>query len=247
MATQKSDLKLDGFVASVRPDPKSNEQATLLQGYLGKSSEAEHVRVYFDEELNNFVDVPKADILHCVSNDRSENPLGGSRIWVKKSTVVIFGDPASANRAKSSFLEGDLISAYDNMVLGGQKVPEIYLTKICTILRTAATVCCPSKLIACQASIKSPCQDVSIVQPSCVKTCLQFTCLQTCRFVSCFKSCWAPTCFKSCLPNACTICFTGSIHTTINPTVEISADIAAQQQQMFQGTFDPFQTGNYGY
>ena len=117
MATKKN-LKLDSFIGVIRPNPNSSEQATLLQGYIGKSNVDGHIRVYFDDELNNFVEVPVKDILHCISNDKSENPLGGSRLWVKMSTVITYGDPASANRPKSSFLEGDLMQAYGDMGVG---------------------------------------------------------------------------------------------------------------------------------
>ncbi|MBI1227760.1 MAG: hypothetical protein GC192_21175 [Bacteroidetes bacterium] len=272
MATQKSDLKLDGFVESVRPDPKSNEQVQLLQGYLGGSSEQGHVRLYFDEELNNFVDVPKADILHCVPNDKSENPLGGSRIWVKKATVVTFGDTATANRAKSSFLEGDLISAYGNLGIGKQAdltlqdFPGITPSQLpgCVSLGNGACItnnlpcrtigiacnitgpisigvpCIPSKFTICQTRFGIPCL-VSIVKPSCLRTCVQPSCGRTCIQFTCNpRICDFVACRNASLQ-------TGPVTTTvINPTVDINDAIAAQQQQMFQGAFNPFQTGGFG-
>lgn len=108
----KQKFKYDDFVKSVRPNPKDVEPNVLLEGYAGESSEPNHVRLYTDDALNSFIDLPKNAIIHVVSNSREENPLGGCKVWVKQSTVFTYGDPNHANRPKSSFLEGDIMDNF---------------------------------------------------------------------------------------------------------------------------------------
>ena len=103
----------DDWVGQVRPDPRNTDQLTLVQGYLGQSSESGHVRVYSDESLNNFVEVPEDAIVHAQQLSPSESSLGGSKLWLRSDAVIVYGDPKSANRPKTTFLEGDLMQQYD--------------------------------------------------------------------------------------------------------------------------------------
>jgi len=111
----KKNLKFDDFIDSIRKNTKSVEQLSVLQGYIGKSDLSDHVRIYFDEELNNFVEILESEIIHSIANEKSEDPLGGSRIWVKETAVLTMGDPNMVNRPKSSLVEGDMMQAYSNM------------------------------------------------------------------------------------------------------------------------------------
>ena len=58
MAENKANIPLDDFVSKVVKDPKQPPDTTLLTGYLGKSSEEGHTRIYFDPELKNYLEVP---------------------------------------------------------------------------------------------------------------------------------------------------------------------------------------------
>ncbi len=107
-----ANYQLDDWVGAVRADPRNTDQLTVLQGYLGASSEADHVRVYSDESLNSFVEVPKSAIVHAVKLTETESSLGGSRLWLRADSVVTYGDPRAANRPKSTFLEGDIMQQY---------------------------------------------------------------------------------------------------------------------------------------
>lgn len=55
---ESSKYTYDEWVGQVRPDPRNTDPLTLLQGYIGPSSESGHIRVYSDETLNSFVEVP---------------------------------------------------------------------------------------------------------------------------------------------------------------------------------------------
>jgi hypothetical protein len=198
--------------------------------------------VYFDNELNDFVEVPKADILYSLPVDKSENPLGGSRIWVKKATVVTMGDPSAANRAKSSFLEGDLISAYGNLGIAGQAgIPlEVTTGTIGTIgggvtftINASNLPTCPSVGNGACITNNAPCPSVfacpsrivvcnfTRLATPCLRTIVNPTCLQTCNKPSCFRTCFQFTCVRQiCDVVACRFASlqTGPITTTvINP------------------------------
>jgi len=218
--SSKKGLKMDAFVASVRPDPNDSEQVQLLQGYLGQSNLDGHIRVYFDEALNNFVEVPENGVLHALPCDKSENALGGCRLWVKKSAVVTFGDPKAANRLKSSFLEGDLITAYGNLGINPQgltPVPTgpfttttINTTTILTTTRPPVSFVdgCPSMRIPCFSQNNLTCPVTqngtfckNTVNPAfCPDTRITLqkpTCLNTCNVPDCFqlKTLRNPECF----------------------------------------------------
>ncbi|GAB3642323.1 hypothetical protein [Spirosoma arcticum] len=102
----------DDWVGQVRPDPRNIDPLTLMQGYIGQSSESGHIRVYSDESLNDFVEVPEDAIVHAQQLSPSESSLGGSKLWLRSDAVIVYGDPKSVNRPRTTFLEGDLMQQY---------------------------------------------------------------------------------------------------------------------------------------
>ena len=245
--SSKKGLKMDAFITSVRPDPNSSEQLQLLQGYLGKSSLNGHVRLYFDEALNNYVEVPEADILHALPYDKSENPLGGCRLWVKKSTIVTFGDPKAANRPKSSFLEGDLMSAYGNLGINPQGYtpnPTLPTGPITTNAPTTIITApislrtnCKSLISPCPTKVGVPCRK-SIFNPPCFFTIL--TRQQTICVPTCFKTCFQFTCYHPICNYEPTIIEHG-FPQTIGPSPVINPGLGqATQATQFTGAFNPY-------
>jgi len=111
-------IQYDRFIEVVRPNPSDAAPLKLLTGFIGKSSEDNHIRIYTDEELNDFLDIPQNDIIHAEKLSKDECQMGGSRVWVKQDTVFTFGDPKNYNRPKSTFLEGDLMESYNNNFAG---------------------------------------------------------------------------------------------------------------------------------
>jgi len=111
----KKNLKItyDKFVDAVRPDPKDASKLVLMSGFIGKSNEDNHIRLYTDATLNDFVEIPEAGIAYCESLSKEESPMGGSKLWVKQDSVVTLGDPATANRVKKQLLDGDLIDFFN--------------------------------------------------------------------------------------------------------------------------------------
>lgn len=112
-------LRLDEWISAVRPDAKSPpEPVIVLEGFIGKSSERGHVRLYFDEALNQFIDVAEKDILYATPLDKEESPQGGSKLWVKGDAVYTYGDPAKKERPRAAFMQGDIMAAYEQQAAG---------------------------------------------------------------------------------------------------------------------------------
>lgn len=198
MAT-KSKLPLDDFVQSIRPDPsKKGETLKVLCGFLGKSSEKDSVRVYFDEALNQFVDFKESDIVHAVKLTPEQSPLGGCKIWVRSSATYVFGDPEKKeNRPKANFMQGDLVR---NFQAGNVGIPSPFDPQIRTIGDPAcnfATAFGPS----CGFTCENTCLLVSCFR-TCDNTCFRISCFDTCNFQqSCNITCnnrTCITCFRTC-------------------------------------------------
>ncbi|MFN0175147.1 MAG: hypothetical protein ACKVU0_10900 [Saprospiraceae bacterium] len=163
MATTKG-IRRDAFIKSVRPDPKSNEALVMLQGYIGDSDLEGHLRVYSDPALADFIELPERDICYAEPVSTDEDPLGGSRLWVKKTTVFTTGDPRHANRVKSTFLEGDIVRAFGGQGFVGQG-PDI------TGDGTTLFPTCVSLGNGACTTNNRPCTDVGSLRVTCFRTC----------------------------------------------------------------------------
>jgi hypothetical protein len=92
------------------PDPKNPPDLTLLQGWLGASSEAKHRRLYLDPELSNSLEIPEDAIVHTQEIPRDANPLGGEWVWIKADAAVKQGP--GLERVYSRFLRGQIQQDY---------------------------------------------------------------------------------------------------------------------------------------
>jgi len=96
----------DDFVAKIVKDPKQPPQAIVLTGFLGDSSEAGHTRLYFDQTLSRYVDLPDTGILHAEPLPKEHSPLGGHTVWVDRNAEL--ATRAASGRVPASFLQGPL-------------------------------------------------------------------------------------------------------------------------------------------
>jgi len=121
------DFKYDEFVSRIVSDPNNPPDALLLTGYLGKSSEQGYIRLYLDEELSDYVEIPEDAILHTQELLQDDSPLGGSYLWIQRNAQVIHG-PVGPNRMTASFLSGriqrqQLVAAQPPAVPPGPALP----------------------------------------------------------------------------------------------------------------------------
>lgn len=180
--TSKTGLRFDDFIEKVRPDPKSSDALVLLQGYIGQSDLNDHVRIYFNPELSDFIELPEREICYAEPVKAAEDALGGSRLWVRKTAVFTTGDPAHANRAKSSFLEGDLLKAFGgqagNFRAGvGSNIPSAFLEQGCVPRTEPFGVCnVQTNQDWCQVFEPPTHTRFTLQNPSCIQTCPQYPC-----------------------------------------------------------------------
>src|SRR5215211_2018794 len=104
-------LRYDDFVGRIVQNPKEPPGVTLLSGYLGSSSEEGHVRLYLDEELCRYVEIPEKAIRHTQELPPEQSPLGGSIVWIDREAEVLHG-AAGSERRKATFLEGQIAQDY---------------------------------------------------------------------------------------------------------------------------------------
>lgn len=201
--------ELDDWVSAVRSDPRNTDPLTVMQGYLGASSEPGHIRVYSDDSLNSFVEVPEEAIIHAVKMSPAESSLGGSRLWLRADAVVTYGDPKLANRPKSTFLEGDIMQQYSAFggqpdttqmagFMGGQ--PDT-TGQGAQFMATNLQVLCTTQRIT-----RAVQQSICLICP----TRVFYSCFRTvCNLLTCRRSICGP---QSCIPVLCGGggCFTGT-------------------------------------
>lgn len=143
MANEKkggTNIRYDDFVKAVRPDPGSTEQVVLLHGYVGASVTDDKIRLYSDASLNEYADIAKADIVYSQAN--TDDPLGGSRLWVKQSANVNYADA-------QGYAQGDMYNSYMNdQYSPGTEAMGPAATLACTIgPLTRTPLCRPTRFI----------------------------------------------------------------------------------------------------
>jgi hypothetical protein len=108
---------LGSFVDDLVSDPKNPPELTLLQGWLGASSEDKHRRLYLDAELSNSLEIPEDAILRTQEVPADHNPLGGVWVWARADAAIKQGP--KLERAYARFLCGQiLLEDYLNAVAG---------------------------------------------------------------------------------------------------------------------------------
>jgi hypothetical protein len=109
------------FADDLVSDPKNPPELTLLQGWLGASSEAKHRRLYLDAELSNSLEIPEDAILRTQALPADHNPLGSVCVWVRADAAIKQGP--KLERAYTRFLCGQIQADNLNALagLGGVK------------------------------------------------------------------------------------------------------------------------------
>lgn len=220
-------LRMDDFVSKVVTDPKNPPNTLLLKGFIGASSEEGHIRLYLDDELSDYLEIPESAVLYSREIAKEKSPVGGSYIWIQRDATLIHG-PVATERPKASFLEGRIMTAQasgasgpllltltgpgcntilDGCTDAGPKCPtQITCPAPC---RTQSGTTCPA--VSCTHSGPN-CQVTSQGSVTCVAACTQngpncqTTPLFTCSGPSCpttpDTTCCGPNC-PTFPPNTC--------------------------------------------
>jgi hypothetical protein len=181
MATSKDDPGKDGeerrassrqsFVDKVVKDPNQPPDALLLFGYLGKSSEPECIRLYFNAQLNDYVDIPNDAIFHEEASG-PDAPLEGTYVWINRDAQLVHG-PMGGTRRKARFLEGRMQQDFAAQAAGNAPAPAAPFTVItcptpCQVVTQPPQICGLTHIPPCPQTIAPPCPHT--VAPPCVHT-----------------------------------------------------------------------------
>lgn len=112
------DIRYSDFVGRIVRDPNDPPDVQLLSGFLGASSEEGHVRLYLDEELRNYVEIPLDAIRHTQEIPPEQSPLGGLLVWIDRKAEVLHGK-AGTERTRATFLEGQITKEFGGGAGGG--------------------------------------------------------------------------------------------------------------------------------
>ena len=103
-APRQSDGGAD-FIRQIVSDPKNVPDVMMLTGYLGDLSEEGHERLYLSRDLTNYVEIPKAAILHQAPLPKEQDAYGGVTVWVKKDAALQY-KMAPAAQALANYFAG---------------------------------------------------------------------------------------------------------------------------------------------
>ena len=153
--------RMDDFVSKIVTDPKNPPHTLLLKGFIGASSEEGHVRLYFDSELSDYIEIPEAAILHSQEVPKEKSPIGGSYVWIQRDAVLIHG-PVVAERPKASFLQGRIMQA---AAAAAPFLPQTITGPLCNTIIDGCTDSgprCPS-----QVTCPAPCPPHTLTGTTC--------------------------------------------------------------------------------
>jgi len=80
------DVTSDGLPEGLVVDPSRPPRTVTFTGYLGESHIPGHVRLYADEELREWFDVPRDGLLHAYQY--GEGAVRRTIIWVNQRTTL---------------------------------------------------------------------------------------------------------------------------------------------------------------
>jgi hypothetical protein len=155
------------FIRQIVGDPKNVPDVTLLTGYLGASSEEGHERLYLSTDLANYVEIPKAAILHQAPLPKEQDPHGGVTLWVKKDAALQY-KMAPAAQALANYFAGAIQAGAQGAAPAARPIPAtlggpvcgVTLPNICQVVSAACTfdtcgfdcsVVCPTQQVTCPA------------------------------------------------------------------------------------------------
>lgn len=160
MPEQKPKFPIDSFVSKIVKDPKNPPEVTMLKGYLGNSSLQGYIRLYFDADLQNYVDIPDKKIVYTQKCSKNDSSLSGNYVWIYQDADLIY----KKSVAKNKFFEGQIIQDYmknvtPNNAYGYQNVQSTGL--VCFLLGTTqptnplctSSAFCPTILGTCHTSL----------------------------------------------------------------------------------------------
>ena len=77
------------FITKLVKDPAEVPAVARLFGFLGRSTQPDHTRLYLNPDLSLHLDIPDEDILLTQPVPKTQDPLGGVHVWLKRDAKVL--------------------------------------------------------------------------------------------------------------------------------------------------------------
>lgn len=203
-APRQSDGGAD-FIRQIVSDPKNVPDVMMLTGYLGDSSEEGHERLYLSRDLTNYVEIPKAAILHQAPLPKEQDAYGGVTVWVKKDAALQY-KMAPAAQALANYFAGAIQAGAQAAAVAAAQPPVPPLTQVSCALACITHIatcvqhtCGATCAVTCAATCAVTCAT------TCAATCAA-SCVGTCA-ASCVGTCPPLSCAIACRPTEVTPCF----------------------------------------
>ena len=190
------------FVRQIVSDPKNVPDVMLLTGYPGTSSEEGHDRFYLSTDLTNYVEIPRAAILHQAPLPAEQDAHGGVTLWVKKDAALQY-KMAPAAQALANYFAGAIQAGAQGAAPAAQPMPAtlggpvcgVTLPNVCQVVSAACTVFEPG----CRTRQATCFVDCTVLGPACQShfhTCApcQLTQRTPCQGASCGVDCTVILC-----------------------------------------------------
>ncbi|BBL70809.1 hypothetical protein [Methylogaea oryzae] len=101
----------ENFVDTLAADPDNIPEMVSLSGFVGKSSLADHTRLYLNVVLSEYYEIPTDAILHSIRLPASVSPFGVSCLWIKGDAELIRRGKTTTE-TKARFFSGDIQKNY---------------------------------------------------------------------------------------------------------------------------------------
>ena len=159
-------LEQDPLVDALVPDPgQGPPNATVLEGYLGKSTTEDAWRLYLTRELDRYVELTEGEILHT-----QPRPDDGTRVWVRRDLSLEVQRVQTA-QVQAEFLGGALARARLRQAATGsaavafdlqaalayaQRRTRQYSCRRCDAAPTIEDICAASEILTCDPTEPDP-------------------------------------------------------------------------------------------
>lgn len=108
---KKVTIPQNDIVEALVPDPGNVQTYQMLSGWIGKSTRKGHVRLYDELDMAAYFEFAEEDVCHIQSTESSDNPMGGSVVWLAQDAKVISIGQRSGEMDDRAFLQGDFAQA----------------------------------------------------------------------------------------------------------------------------------------
>jgi hypothetical protein len=85
----KNVLREDDFVYHIVKDPEHPPETLMITVFIGKSPEEGHTRIYLDPLLSAHLDVANDLILYSEPIPKTQSPIGGYFLWVRRDLPLL--------------------------------------------------------------------------------------------------------------------------------------------------------------